>query len=127
MRDHAREGGIGRACATLLTPTWRGHDQSGDHLLADNGRIGGRRRTDEALDDVVGDPHDAAEIGRLGARRAHHHAERLLLLEHALEVHHVQVAHDRPVYHHDLVALDYTCNRERESRRVCIGTRVYIE
>ena len=31
-------------------------------------------------------------------------------LEHRLNVHHVEVGHDRPVDHHDLVALDDACN-----------------
>ena len=46
----------------------------------------------------------------------HHHAERDLLLEHRLDEHHVQVADDGPVDHHDLVTLDDPC-RERERER----------
>lgn len=97
-----------RPHTNLLTPTWCWNDEAGDHLLADDGRLRRRRRTHQAVDDVVGGPQDPRQVRRFGPRRPHHHAQRQLFLEDALQVHHVQIGHDGPVDHHDLVALDYT-------------------
>ena len=46
---------------------------------------------------------------------SHHHAEWDFFLEHGLDEHHVEVADDGAVDHHDLVALDYTWKREKDN------------
>ena len=93
-----------------LTPSRCRNDETGNHFFADYRWIRGWGRTYETLDNVVGYPHDTWEIGGFGSRGAHHHAQSQFLLKYTLKIHHVQIAHDRSVYHHDLVAFDNSCN-----------------
>lgn len=89
-----------------LTPSGCRHNQTGNHFFADYWRVGGRRRADQALDYVIGDTHNAREIWWLRPGGSHHHAETHLLLQNALQVHHIQVTHDGAVDYHNLIALN---------------------
>lgn len=54
----------------VLTPRGRGHDEAGYHVVGDDGRVAGRRRAHQRIDDVVrGRAHRAAQLRRLRARR----------------------------------------------------------
>ncbi len=92
----------------MLTPRWSRHDEIRQGVVS-NELIRRWRGADETVDEIVGRPQQASHVGRIGPTAADHQRQGELLLQHRLDVHHVQVADQGPVDDHDLISLDDSC------------------